>query len=272
MKMTRQAFLLFFVTAAAMALTLSPSVFGQSAQEIMGKYHLNLYYAADDGMAVVEMKLINRRGKVRERRLTMLRMDVEEGGRQKYFIYFHRPGDVRGIVFMVYKHVDRDDDRWLYIPAINLTRRIAANDKRSSFVGSDFTYEDVSGRSPAEDNHSLIKEEAVDGKTAYVVKSSPKEKGGADFAYRLTWVDRESFLPLKEEYYNRRGELYKVFTADKIEEVDGILTLTGRTMKNLETGHRTEVTFESIDYNVGLSDGVFSQRYFKNPPRKWIKK
>jgi outer membrane lipoprotein-sorting protein len=271
MRNLKYAHLLFSAVIAALTLTIVPPTFGQSAREIMEKYHLNYYYAADDGMAKVTMKLINRQGKTRERYFSMLRMDQEDGGEQKYFIYFHRPGDVRGTVFMVYKHIDRDDDRWLYIPAINLTKRIAANDKRSSFMGSDFTYEDVSGRSPAEDDHSLIKEEEVNGKAAYLVKSTPKEKGSADFAYRLTWVDKESHLPLKEEYYDSRGKLYKVFTADKTEEVDGILTVTGRIMKNLETGHRTEVTFESVKYNVELQDSLFSQRYFKNPPRRWIK-
>lgn len=264
--------LVFPVVLAALALTPLSRAAGLSAEEIMEKYHLVYYYAAEDGRAAVHMKLINKQGKTRERYFTMLRRDVEEGGRQKYFVYFHRPGDVRGTVFMVHKHPGKDDDRWLYIPAINLTKRIAANDKRSSFMGSDYTYEDVSGRNPADDDHELLKEEALDGKQAYLIKSVPKNRSNADFAYRLIWVDKESYLPLKEEYYNRRQELYKVFTADKIDEIEGILTVTARTMKNLETGHRTEVSFESIDYNAGLTDDVFSQRYFKNPPRKWIKK
>ncbi len=267
----KRILLLFSVVIAAAAFGSPAAVKGQSAGQIMNKYHQNYYYAANDGMARVSMKLINKQGKVRERDFTMLRIDKEDGGEQKYFVYFHRPGDVRGTVFMVYKHIDRDDDRWLYIPSINLTKRIAANDKRSSFVGSDFTYEDVSGRSPAEDTHSLTKEEEFNGRMAYVVKSVPKKEGSSDFAYRMTWVDKENYLPLEEEYYNGRGELYKVFTADKIENIEGIPTVTRRTMKNLETGHRTEVNFLKVDYDVGLSESIFSQRYFKNPPRRWIK-
>lgn len=271
MKMVNNRLLLMFMPLVALALLLPAPASGEPAEEIMKKYHLSFYYAGNDMMAKVTMKLINKQGKMRERSLTMLRMDQGDGGEQKYFIYFHRPEDVRGTVFMVYKHVGKDDDRWLFIPSVNLTKRIAASDKRSSFVGSDFTYEDVSGRNPAEDNHTLLREEAVDGKAAYLVKSVPKEGGGIDFAYRLTWVDKGSYLPLKEEHYNSRGEVYRVFTADKTEEKDGVLTVTGRTMKNLETGHRTEVTFEAINYNVGLKDAIFSERYLKNPPREWIK-
>src|SRR4030067_1387473 len=97
-------------------------------------------------MARVPMNLIDKDGHARTRVMTMLRRDTDEKGNQKYFIYFHEPGDVRQMTFMVWKYADKEDDRWIFIPAVDLVRRIAADDKRSSFVGSDFTYTDVSGR------------------------------------------------------------------------------------------------------------------------------
>ncbi|MFN3740984.1 MAG: outer membrane lipoprotein-sorting protein, partial [Thermodesulfovibrionales bacterium] len=163
----------------------------------------------------------------------------------------------------------KDDDRWLFIPSLNMVRRIAAQDKRSSFVGSDFTYEDVSGRDIEDDRHDIVKEEKVAGKDCYVIKSMPKA-GDVDYSYKLSWIDKTNFLPLKEEYYDKRGELYKVFTADEIKDIKGFPTVTKRTMKNLQNGHRTEVEFTKVDYNIGIEDSLFSERYLRQPLRKWI--
>src|SRR3972149_2513854 len=113
---------------------------------------------------------------------------------------------------------------------------------RSSFVGCDFPYEDVSGRDIEDDTHVVEREEKVDDRDCYVVKSTPKG-ADSDFGYKFTWVDKANFLPLKEEQYDRKGARYKEFTADEIADVKGIPTAVKRTMKNLQTGHRTEVAY-----------------------------
>ena len=242
-----------------------------TADEIIRRSQAAFYYPGSDMLARVLMKLITKDGKERIRDLTMLRKNLDKGGEQRYFIYFHTPPDVKDMTFMVWKYPGKDDDRWLFIPAIKLVKRIAASDKRSSFVGSDFSFEDVSGRDAEEDNHSLLKEEMFNGKNTYVIKSVPKNEGSADYSYKVSWIDKESFIPLKEEYYDKRGELYKVFTADVVKEIQDFPTVTKRTMKNVQSGHRTEVTFEEVGYNNGIGDEIFSERYLRNPPQKWIR-
>jgi hypothetical protein len=240
-----------------------------SPKEIIAKSRLAFYYAGSDGKAKVTMELINKSGQKRIRELTILRKDYEEGGQQKYFIYFHKPSDVKGTTFMVYKYPDRDDDRWLFIPAINLVKRIAANDKYSSFVGSDFTYEDISGRKPEEDTHILLKKEKLDGKSCYVIESTPK--GLSVYTKRISWIDETNYLPLKEEFYDKQNELYRQFEAQTIEEINGIPTITKRVMRNIKTGHRTKVIFEAVQYNLGIEDDIFSERYLRRPPLQWIR-
>ena len=88
--------------------------------------------------------------------------DVEDGGDQLFYIHFKKPNDVRNMTFLVNKHPDRDDDRWLFIPSIKMVKRIAASDARAAFVGSDYTYEDISGRHPNNDNTELVGEEDLD--------------------------------------------------------------------------------------------------------------
>ncbi|MCP4633444.1 MAG: outer membrane lipoprotein-sorting protein, partial [candidate division Zixibacteria bacterium] len=124
----------------------------QEADEIMKKSHMAYYYAGDDGLSDVNMTLISKKGKERVREFVMLRLDTEDGGDQKYYTYFKKPSDVSRLTFMVHKSFDGNDARWIYVPSIDLVKPISADDKNSSFVGSDFSYEDVSGRHWTEDN------------------------------------------------------------------------------------------------------------------------
>ena len=248
---------------------LSPVVLhAEEPAEIIRKSQEAFFYSGKDMQARVKMALIAKTGQERLRELTMLRMNGS-GGDQKYFMYFHNPGDVRGMSFMVYKYPNKDDDRWLFIPSINLVNRIAARDSRSSFVGSDFTYEDVSGRDIEADTYKYIKEETLQGKPCHVIESTPKSP--TEYIRKISWIDKTTYLPLKEEYYDVQGALYKVFTAEKVEMVGGLSAVTKRTMSNVKSGHKTEVVFEGIAYNVGLSDDLFSERYLRKPPEKWIK-
>jgi outer membrane lipoprotein-sorting protein len=226
------------------------------------------HYAGTDLKARVKMTLLTKEGQQRLRELTMLRKN-EAGGDQRYFLYFHGPADVRGTVFMVYKYPNREDDRWLFLPALNLVQRVAARDSRSSFVGSDFSYEDVSGRDIEADTHRVVRTEALGSRHAVVIESVPTRE--ADYAKKLSWIEQATFLPLKEEYYDVQGSLYKVFTAEEFRDVQGLPTVTKRTMTNVKTGHKTEVTFDNVAYNVGLGEEIFTERTLRKPPEKWLK-
>ena len=248
-----------------------------SAEEIMGRSQSAYHYAGADAKGKLTMELIDRNGEKRVRVLTMLRRNQESGRDQKYFMYFHEPGDVRRFTFMVWKYPAREDDRWIFVPAVDLIRRIAADDKYSSFVGSDFSYEDVSGRDAAEDTHTLVREEKLGDQEAFVIESVPRE--AAAFTKRVSWIDKENFLPLKEEYYDAQNELQRVFTAHRIEDIavgEGsnrrvYPTVMKRTMRNVKTGHHTEVTVDSVAYDTGLKDADFSERRMRRPPRSWIR-
>jgi outer membrane lipoprotein-sorting protein len=235
------------------------------AEALMREAHLNMYYAAEDGRAVVEMDLVDKKGKSRVRKFVMLRLDMEDGGEQKYYTYFFEPNDVRRTTFLVWKDPVEDDSRWIYIPAVDLVKRISANDKGSSFVGSDFSYEDVSGRHWNDDTHEYVGQEETNGRMAHVIKSVPKEKDA--FAEKKTWVGVDEKLPLREEYYDKKGNLTRVFLAEEIQEIDGWNTITIRSMENLKKKHKTTVTFSDVGYDVGVESDLFTERNLKNPPK-----
>jgi hypothetical protein len=249
----------------------------QSAAEVMERSNSAYYSAGADAKGRLSMELIDPDGGKRVRVMTMLRKNQEDAKSQKYFIYFHEPGDVRRLTFMIWKYPGKEDDRWIYIPAIDLIRRIAAEDKYSSFVGSDFSYEDISGRDVAEDTHTILREEKLGDRNSIVIESIPLSE--AAFTKRISWIDRENFLPLKADYYDAQNQLQRIFTADIIEDIavgEGddrriYPTVMKRTMRNIRTGHRTEAYVESVSYDLGLEDADFSERRMRRPPRNWIR-
>ena len=249
--------------------TVAPAAAQLTAEGIVSREQLAFLRAARDFRADVSMRLVDREGRERRRKLTMLRLNTGGGANQKYYIYFQEPADVRGTAFLVWKYQDKDDDRWLFIPAVKLVMRVAAKDAQSSFVGSDFSYEDISGRDPGADSYKLLREEEREGKNCYVVEAIPKVSSA--FARRVSWIDKETFLPVREEYYDVQNQLAKVFTADEVKEVGGHPTVVRRTMRDVKREHHTEVVFENVSYDGGLDEGLFSERYLQKPPAKWIK-
>ena len=170
---------------------------------------------------------------------------------------------------MVHKMPDDNDKRSIYVPAIDLVKPISADDKNSSFVGSDFSYEDVSGRHWSEDTHTLVSESEFDGKPVYLIESVPKSKYKG-FSRKLSYIDKQTNLPLQEEYFDKKDKMVRRFTAIEIKDVDGVLTITGRKMENLKKGSHTIVSFSQIKYDTGVEENIFSERYLKNPPRQYI--
>lgn len=235
-----------------------------TVEEIVNKANLVAYYQGEDGKAKVKMTITNKKGQKRERQFNILRSDVEDGGDQRFFVYFKRPSDHRKMAYMVHKHVGQDDDRWLYLPALSLVKRIAAGDKRTSFVGSDFLYEDVSGRGLDEDTHELIETT----EEQYIIKNVPKDPGSVEFNYYTVAIDRQTFVPMRMSFYDKKDTLYRVIESLEVEDIQGFPTVTKSLVKDLKSGSQTEMVFSGVKYNLGLKDDLFTERYLQRPPRE----
>jgi outer membrane lipoprotein-sorting protein len=236
-----------------------------TVDEIVRKANLAAYYQGADGRSNVKMTIKDAGGTVREREFTVLRKNVTEGGDQKFFVHFHQPSDVRRMTYLVWKHVgDQDDDRWLYMPALDLVKRIAAGDKRTSFAGSHFLYEDVSGRDINDDTHTLA--ETTD--KHYVLKNVPKDPQSVEFASYTVWIDRTTFLPMKAEYVNDQGKVYRVVEALEVKTIDGFPTVVRSVARDVLGGGETVSEFSDIRYNIDLKDDVFEERSLRRPPKE----
>jgi outer membrane lipoprotein-sorting protein len=238
----------------------------EDADEIVAQANLASYYAGQDGRSEVRMIIRDAQGREQQRQFTVLRRDVEEGGDQDFLVVFSRPSDVRGTVYLVGKHVGSDDDRWLYLPGLDLVKRISAGDERASFVGADYFYEDVSGRGPDEDRHELI--ETTDA--YYVLRHVPKELSSVEFASYTTWIDRQTLLPMKIEYENSRSEVYRRVEVIEVADVQGHPTVAKSRVSNLDSGGHTDMQFRFIAYDTGVPEEVFTERSLRNPPKRWL--
>ncbi len=264
MNAMRKNVVLFFILAASI-LTIPGTLHAtQDVNEIIDLANKASYYAGDDGRADVKMTITDSQGRVRNREFVILRRDVNEGKEQKFYVYFKKPSDVRKMVFMVHKNIGKDDDRWLYLPALDLVKRIAASDKRTSFVGSNFFYEDVSGRSPLEDVHVLT--ETTD--SAFVINNTPKDTSSVEFSSYTVWIDKKTFMPMKAEYFNKEGRKYRVVEAVEVKDIQGLPTVTKSKVQDLDSGGETVMEFSNIKYNIGLKDRTFTERYLRRPPRE----
>jgi len=247
-----------------------------SVDEIVHRSNKTVYYQGQDGRAQVNMTITDKLGRERKRSMTILRLDESQSdeidgnaysGGQKFYVYFKRPADVSRMAFLVWKHLDRNDDRWLYLPALDLVKRIAASDKRTSFVGSDFFYEDVSGRRLDEDHHELIETT----KHYYVIKNRPKDPASVEFAYYRMYIHKSSFIPVQVEYFDANGTKYREAKALAVETIQGLPTVTKSSMANLRSGSTTVMEYRRVKYNIGLDDELFSERYLRNPPKKLLR-
>jgi len=250
--------LLLTASAPAAATDLS------DVNEIVQKANLAAYYGGDDGRSKVIMTITDAQGRKRNRQFIILRRDDQDGGDQKFYVYFKKPSDVRKMAFLVHKSVVHDDNRWLYLPALDLVKRIAASDKRTSFVGSNFFYEDVSGRGTEEDVHTL--KESTD--KYYVVENTPKDPNNVEFSSYTVWIDKQNFMPLKAEYLDKSGAKYRIVEALEVKDVQGFPTVTKSRVKDLVSGSETVSVFKDIKYNIGLKEGIFSERYLRRAPRE----
>ncbi len=246
-------------------LMVAPALAAPPIAEIISKANNVSYYGGDDGRSEVAMTITDNQGRIRERLFTILRKDTQQdGGNQLYFVYFKRPTDVRKTTFLVHKYIARDDDRWMYLPGLDLVKRIAASDKRTSFMGSHFFYEDVSGRNMDADHHELLLEDD----TYYVIKNTPKDPASVEFSSFTVWIDKKSFLPMKAEYADKSGTIYRTMEVLGVETIQGYTTVTKSRINDLGTGGNTITEFTNIKYNLNLNEDLFSERYLRNPPKE----
>lgn len=245
------------VLIAFITLTISNLAFGQqTGRDIMQK--VDGRPDGDTRKSLMTMELINKRGSKRVRSMSSYSKDF--GYDKKTILFFQEPADVKGTGFLTWDYNDdeKDDDRWLYLPAMKKNRRISGTSaKKEYFMGSDFTYDDMGNRDIDADNHKLLREEKVNGNKCWVIESTPKNND-EQYSKKLAWIRKDNFIAVKMEYYDKKGALIKVLEVNGVKEIGGFWTATSMTMNNLQREHKTIISIESMEYNMPLDDNLFT--------------
>ncbi|MCD4812349.1 outer membrane lipoprotein-sorting protein [bacterium] len=202
------------------------------------------------------MTLVNKRGRKRIREI--ISYSKEYGRDSKSIMVFKAPADVKGTGFLQFDYDDpkKDDDKWLYMPALRKTRRISGAGKNDYFMGSDFTYDDMGNRNIDEDIFQLLKEEEREGNKCWVLQAVSKDK---DYMYskKISWINKDNLMPIYVEYYGRQGRLLKTLHILEIKQVDGFWTIMKMKMENKVRKHSTILEFSDVQYNQDLKDSLF---------------
>lgn len=207
------------------------------------------------------MKLTNKRGSIRERKVTSYSMDVGQNMKdKKTMMFFQYPGDVKGTGFLTwdYDEINKDDDKWLYLPAMKKTRRISGSSaKKDYFMGTDFTYDDMGSRNVDEDDHKLLRQEDVNEHKCWVVESTSKDSRDI-YSKKISWIRQDCLIIVKAEYYDKLGKLHRKLVLSNIEQVQGIWLAKKLQMTNVQNNHQTEIIIENPKYNMSIEESAFT--------------
>lgn len=222
-----------------------------------------------DSISDSTFKLINASGQVRVRETVGHTKLVSGTTDNMRVVTFMSPSDVKGTKTLLVEHTGKDDDIWIYLPALKKVRRLVASNKKDSFVGTDFSYGDVIGHRPDDWSHKIVKEEKVDGKDCWMIESLPKTdsiKENSGYSKRVSWVEKESFVALKGESFDLSGQLLKKFTARDVQKVDpknNKWQPMELQSENVQSGHKTVIAFKNYKANQGVKDELFTTRYLE---------
>ena len=221
-----------------------------------------------DSRAALRMKLFDRHGRARERALSLLTLKGSGDTGDRLLIRFTYPNDIRGTGFLVWEHPQGEDERFLYLPSLGRVRRIAGSEAQDSFVGSDFSYEDIGGRELDDYTYAFAGADAEnaswtapDGRPRAAYRLESTRKGASvEFPRVVSLVLKDTFVVVQADIFNRRGDRQKQYAVQRLDSVQGMWTVLASTMTNDLDRTKTELTVEKIEYNVGLKEGAFTRR------------
>ena len=220
----------------------------------------------DNRSADLEMILIDKNNNQRVRTIKSYTKDFKDDTYSALF--FTAPVDVKNTAFLTYDYANRqkDDDQWLYLPALRKSKRIASSDKSSSFMGSDFNYSDMTSINIDDYNFSLKKEIEVRGNPAWVIEAIPRSAeviNETGYKKSLLIIRKDIHFIVRAVYWPEKGNVLKYFDVTQLKLIDNIWTATEMTMaskRSKETIHKTILNFSNVKYNQNIDKEMFTVR------------
>ncbi len=257
----------FFVLVA---ITLFGSIYSNATAETPEEKGLAIAVEADrrgdgfkDSTANMLMTLKNRHGQKSERKIRSRVLEVKGDG-DKSLTIFDTPKDVKGTASLSFTHKVGDDDQWLYLPALKRVKRISSRNKSGSFMGSEFSYEDIASQEIEKYTYKWLRDEACEGGECFVMERYPVDKKNSGYIRMTVWLDKEEYRTWKVEYFDRKDSHLKTLTFKGYQKyLDKYWRAGEMEMVNLQNGKSTTLIFSDYKFQVGLKDADFNKNALK---------
>jgi outer membrane lipoprotein-sorting protein len=236
----------------ALALAASP-LFAQNPRDIVAEAQRRAQAHSQRYEGTLEV--ISSKRKVTTKRWIYERLGA--AGQAKAVLRFTQPPEVKGVALLIYNHPDRASDQWMWTPAVQRDRRIALQDRRTRFFGTDFTFEDLEERDVDRSTYKLLGEETVGGAACWKIEAEPKAEARSQYDRSLLWIRKDNYVFARVENW-AKNKLIRRLTYSDIERVEGIWTARTLEMQDLPRDSRTILRLEKLDYNLPLGEDRFT--------------
>ncbi|MBK7600218.1 MAG: outer membrane lipoprotein-sorting protein [Acidobacteria bacterium] len=187
-------------------------------------------------------------------------------GNSKTLIRFFDPAEVRGVGLLSINQGGTADRQWMYTPAIQRVRRIAAQERRQRFLGTDFTNEDMAERVIDDFSYTVLSEgEQVDGRKTYKIEGRPVSPDKSQYAYVYLWVPVDLPYVVLGEMYDKQGQRQRIYKAMSLEKISGIWIARQVEMSSPPDGTKTILMVDEVRFNTGLKEDMFTQQALEKP-------
>ena len=201
-------------------------------------------------------------GSVSERLIDQYSKDGPKGSRA--VIVFQQPATVAGSRFLTMANPGGADDRWIFLPSLGKVRRVASSEGSGSFMGTDFSYDDISStsRNADLDTHTLVREEVYGGTNCYVIQSVPKDSS-FQYSKMVQWITKDAYIITKIELFDKRNNHVKTAEMSGLKDIQGRKSITVTKMTTLGTGTFTTITNEIVKYDDPIPEQVFTTQFLE---------
>ncbi|MDQ7090724.1 MAG: outer membrane lipoprotein-sorting protein [Methylococcales bacterium] len=215
-----------------------------------------------DSRARLEMVLKNRSGDESRRSLELKTLEINGDG-DKSLTIFDTPRDVKGTAFLSFTHALTPDDQWLYLPALKRVKRISSSNKSGAFLGSEYSFEDLTSFEIARYSYRYLKDEMIDGIDCFVIELKPQYEYSG-YTRLVSWIDKTRYIPIKGEFYDRKNALLKTQDFKEYKRyLDKYWRAAIQTMTNQQNGKSTQLLWEDYEFGIGFTERDFDKNTLK---------
>ncbi len=215
-----------------------------------------------DSSAELEMILKNQHGETSSRKMRLKSIEQQNDG-DKSLTIFDSPRDVKGTAFLSFSHPKGNDDQWLYLPALKRVKRISSRNKSGSFMGSEFSFEDLTSFEVDKYNYLYMKDETIDDEKCWVITQFPLDKYSG-YKRRIVWIDQSEYRIRKIDFYDRKDSLLKTLKfTDFHQYLDKYWRSQKFKMVNHQSGKSTLLNYTNFKMQTGLDEKDFNKNALK---------